>query len=144
MPAGQHPPQRRFNNGRKIRQNCQRDELALLADKVHYTGNPEHKTNPGDYGLTPLIGPNSYKTLCTGAGVDTIKKALRLLKLGISRGLISEQFRGGFPQNIWVVTDEGVPLQATLENRTQGTYHGYPIPVSDPFRSTVLKKWSQA
>jgi len=52
--------------------------------------------------------------------------------------LISIQKRNDFPQNIWAVTDTGIPLEAQLENNVQGAYHGYPMPESDPFRETVL------
>jgi hypothetical protein len=35
---------------------------------IGYTGNPEHKRRPGDYGLIPPIAPRPGKTLC-----DTVK-----------------------------------------------------------------------
>ena len=47
----------------------------------------------------------------------------------------------GFPKNIWSVTKEGEPLEAQLENRDQGIYHGYPMPEADAFREVVLKRW---
>jgi len=49
--------------------------------------------------------------------------------------------RGAYPQNIWSVTDEGEPLEAQLDNEEQGSYHGYPMPQSDPFRDQVLQAW---
>ncbi len=58
------------------------------------------------------------------------------------RGLISVQTRGQFPQNIWSVTESGCPLEAQLENQELGTYHGYPMPSTDPFRDAVLLRWS--
>ena len=69
-------------------------------------------------------------------------EALRLLRAGIQWGLVSEQWRGGYPQNVWSVTDDGYPLEAQLENAGTGAYHGYPMPKTDPFRDTVLKRWS--
>jgi hypothetical protein len=56
--------------------------------------------------------------------------------------LISEQKRGDFPQNIWAVTSDGIPLEAQLTNEVQGVYHGYPMPSSDDLRNEVIKRWS--
>ena len=133
----------KFNTNRKIRQSCTPHDLAELASRVKYKGNPEHKTNPGDYCLDPPMGARSGKTLCSGIGVDSKEEALRLLREGIERGLISEQTRGGFPQHVWTVTAEGDPLEAVLDNRSQGTYHGYPVPQADPFRHKIMAHWSQ-
>lgn len=117
-------------------------ELEHLAEGVHYGGNSEHKRNPGDYGLTPPAGPRPGKTLCDGVKIFQRKLALNLLKEGIKRGLVSEQTRNGYPQNIWAVTDEGVPLEAQLENHGNGTYHGYPMRQDDAFGEKVIQKWS--
>lgn len=59
------------------------------------------------------------------------------------KGLISEQARGHFPQNVWSVTAKGVPLEAQLENPTRGTYHGYPMTFDDPLAAEVLRRWRQ-
>jgi len=36
---------------------------ASLAQKVKYGGNPEHKKNPGDFGLSPPSDPRPGKSL---------------------------------------------------------------------------------
>jgi hypothetical protein len=36
-----------------------------------------------------------------------------------------------------------VPVEAQLENAERGIYHGYPMPVSDPFRREVLARWGE-
>ena len=41
------------------------------------------------------------------------------------------------------VSDSGVPLEAELENREMGRYHGYPMPETDPFRDIVLDSWRE-
>jgi len=107
---------------------------------VSYGGNPEHKRDPGDFGLTPLANARPDKTLCDRVGISTRAEAEALLKEGIKRGLVSEQAKGGYPQNIWSVTADGQPLEAQLENRETGTYHGYPMPSTDPFRDEVLER----
>ncbi len=45
---------------------------------------------------------------------------------------------GTFSAEYLVVTENGEPLEAQLENSEQGTYHGYPLPPQDPFRAVVL------
>lgn len=117
-------------------------ELAGLGKKVHYGGNPEHKRNPGDFGLTPPSAPRSDKTLCDLAGIRAKSEAQSALRSGVLRGLISAQKRGEFPQNIWSVTADGIPLEAQLDNEEAGTYHGYPMPEADPFREVVLQAWN--
>ena len=134
-------PRSTFNPKRKIRVAASDDDLANLAERVKYTGSPYHKRNPGDFGLTPPSQPRQDKILCDITGITTVRESLRLLRRGVSKGLISEQTRGGFPQNIWAVTEDGIPLEAQLENREKGTYHGYPMPASDRFRDQVLKHW---
>jgi hypothetical protein len=117
-------------------------KLESLAIAVQYGGNGEHKRNPGDFGLPPPLGPRPGKTLCDGANILQRKLALKLLKEGIRRGLVSEQERNGYPQNIWAVTDEGISLEAPLENRETGTYHGYPMREDDAFSEKVIEKWN--
>ena len=133
-----------FNDKRRICQTSGHENLADLVEKVSYTGNPAHKRNPGDFGLSPPAEPRGDKTLCDSVGIFSKADATRLLKTGISKGLVSEQVRGGFPQNVWAVDEDGNPLEAQLENRSQGTYHGYPLAVNDPFRDAVLTCWSNS
>ncbi len=133
---------KQFNNKRRIRRSSKLENLTDLAKRVSYTGNPVHKRNPGDFGLTPPSTPRNDKTLCDDVGIVSKTTATRLLRTGIKRGLISEQTRGEFPQNVWAVDKNGNPLEAQLENRSQGTYHGYPIPPNDPFRDQVLNFWT--
>lgn len=107
-----------------------------------YVGSPLHKRIPGDFGLTPPSAPRPAKTLCD-AIVDRKQDAQRLLSEGGRRGLVSEQQRNGWPQNIWAVTNEGVALEAQLDNEEQGTYHGYPMALNDPLREEVIKRWER-
>ena len=124
-----------------MRQELDHDYLSSLIDFVNYSGNPEHKRNPGDFGLMPPSQPRADKTLCDIVGVFRWQEATKLLKEGVRKGLISEQEQNGYPQNIWAVTEDLLPLEAQLENAGKGTYHGYPMPETDPFREEVLAKW---
>ena len=118
--------------------------LDRLAQSVRYGGNGEHKRNRGDFNLQPPFGPRRGKTLCDGASVHTRSQALGLLQAGIRRGLVSEQVRNDFPQNVWAVTADGIPLEAQLENSETGAYHGYPMQEADPFRAKILARWEEA
>lgn len=101
-----------FNPKRRLK-SCDESELVRLselAQKVQYGGNPEHKKNPGDFGLTPPADPRPGKSLCDGVAVFTRAEALALLQTGLSRGLVSDRFVGEWPRNIWSMTPEGRPL----------------------------------
>lgn len=131
-------PKRRF-----VSSPVQKKELKRLAAALSYGGNPAHKRNPGDFGLTPPSMPRDDKSLCDNASVFKRNEALRLLKQGAERGMISEWDGTGYPKNIWAVTKSGVPLEAQLENPGNGTYHGYPLEENDDFRALVIARWSQ-
>lgn len=133
----------RYNPKRRIRQEVDHDYLKWLAESVNYGGNPEHKRNPGDFGLTPPSQPRADKTLCDTVEVFSRAEATRLLKEGVRKGLISEREQNRYPKNIWVVLNDQWPLEAQLENPQRGTYHGYPMPETDPFREEVLAKWKK-
>ncbi|MBF0093621.1 MAG: hypothetical protein HQL33_08280 [Alphaproteobacteria bacterium] len=117
------------------------DRLDWLLVQVTYTGNPEHKKYPGDYGLSPPANPRPGKTLCDARGALSKSDAEALLKSGIGKGMVSVQERSGWPQNVWAVSDTGVVFEAQLENREEGRYHGYPMPEDDDFRSEVIREW---
>jgi len=117
---------------------------ALLAQirNVRYSGNPEHKRNPGDFSLVPPSTPRPGKTLCDQVEIYGRVEALNLPRAGLQRGTFSEQERGGWPQNVWAVTERGEPLEAQPEQ--PGVYHGYPMPATDPFREKVIEAWGRA
>lgn len=133
-----------FNPKRTIASFPDQGALAKLAAEIRYGGNPEHKRNPGDFGLTPPASPRRNKTLCDEAGIVRRAVALDLLREGIRRGLVSQWSGSGYPQNVWAVSADGIPLEAQLENAGNGTYHGYPIPADDAFREIVIAKWEAA
>ena len=116
--------------------------LAALAAEAVYGGNPEHKRNPGDFRLSPPSLPRPGKTLCDGAQVFARAQAETLLREGLRRGLVSVQERNGWPQNVWAVAENDVPVEAMLENQERGVYHGYPMLSDDPLREEVLQRWN--
>ena len=132
---------RRLNLKRAIAKSPSSVFLTTLAAKVIYTGSPYHKRVPGDFGLVPPSEPRTDASLCDGTKIFQRSVAQRLLKKGIEQGLVSIQERAGFPQNIWAVTDDQIPVEAQLENEVQGTYHGYPMQNSDPLSREILRRW---
>ena len=134
---------RRFNPKRTISDIAPPADLASLAARVSYTANPEHKGRPGEFALMPPVKPHPDKAKCDRIGILKQSVALRLLREGVVRGLVSRQVRGGFPQNIWAVTDDGDPVEAQLENQTLGTYCGYTMPETDPLSEVILRLWCQ-
>jgi hypothetical protein len=135
----------KFNPKRRVKRldDNARLQIASLAERVRYGGNPEHKKNPGDFGLTPPSGPRRGKSLCDDAEIFQSAVALSHLRNGLTKGLISERFQGDWPQNIWSVTENGRPLEAQLENPSNGTYHGYPMPETDPLASEIAQLWAK-
>ena len=129
----------KFNSKRRFAVSSPREALRRLEKDVHYGGTPDHKRNPGDFGLSPPTRPRRDKS-----GILRRAAALRLLRLGIRRGMVSEWDGTGYPKNIWSMTDDGIPLDAQLENPANGTYHGYPLEANDPFRDSVIAHWNQS
>lgn len=60
---------RGFNPKRKIIESIDEGRMDVLASRVAYGGNPEHKRNPGDFGLTPPATPRAHMTLCDEVGI---------------------------------------------------------------------------
>lgn len=135
---------KQFNPKRRIASSGHASQAALdaLAQRVRYGGNPEHKRNPGDFGLTPPADPRPGKSLCDTAALFRRSEALHVLQAGVRKGLISDRHEGEWPKNVWSVTSSGIPLEAQLENAAKGVYHGYPMPESDPLAAEVLSRWS--
>lgn len=134
-----------FNPKRKlltlVQAQVRADELGKLADRARYGGNPEHKMNPGDFGLTPPSDPRQCKSLCDAAKIFKRGEAEKLLRAGLRNGLVSDRMAGEWPKNVWSVTDDGVAMEAQLENPELGIYHGYPMPETDPLSLEVIRRW---
>ncbi len=116
-------------------------QLAKLSRAVRYSGNPEHKRSPGDFGLTPPAQPRRGKSLCDTVGIFTRTDAINYIRLGLERGAVSEQFVDDWPKIVWAVTEDGVPLEAQRDGT--GSYHGYPMPQEDPMAAEILRFWTR-
>ncbi|WP_077034463.1 hypothetical protein [Pelomonas sp. KK5] len=139
---GQFNPKRSLLTPTQVQARA--EELEKLADRVGYGGNPEHKKNPGDFNLTPPADPRQGKSLCDVAKIFKREEALRLVQAGLRKGLVSDRMGGDWPKNVWSVADGRYPMEAQLENPELGTYHGYPMPDTDPLAMEVLRRWERA
>lgn len=128
------PRQVTHNPKRHIRQTSLDGETRTRLGRTRvYSGSPQHKRNPGDFGLTPPSDPRPGKSLCDLAEVHSHGEAHRLLQAGFRDGLVSQQLRNGWPQNVWAVRaeDEEVfeaqleiaNLAATMAIRCSSTTH---------------------
>jgi hypothetical protein len=64
-----------------------------------------------------------------------------LLQAGLRNGIVSDRMAGEWPKNVWSVTDDGIAMEAQLENLELGIYHGYPMPDTDPMSLEVIRRW---
>jgi hypothetical protein len=145
MPKGEKPPLR-FNPKRRIAKLTaeQASGMAERASAVQYGGNPKHKMNPGDFGLSPSATHDGgdpergADALCDIVAIFRRSEARALLQAAFRKGFVDDRFEGAWPKTVWCVTEDGHVLEAELENRHLGTYHGYPLPRADPMRDKVL------
>jgi len=137
----------KFNPKRKLLSPAEAEvrsgELRALSSRARYGGNPEHKKNPGDFGLVPPSDPRQGKSLCDVAKIFKRNEAEKLLRAGLSKGLVSVRMVGEWPKNVWAVTDDGFAMEAQLENPEGGAYHGYPMPETDPLSQEVIRRWER-
>lgn len=90
--------------------------------------------------MVPPAAPRRGKSLCDDVEIFRRLEALRLLRNGLKMALVDARWNGeGWPTTVWMVTDDGRPLEAQRE--ADGAYHGYPIPEADPFGEVVLERW---
>jgi hypothetical protein len=146
MTKGEKPPAV-FNPKRRIAKLTAEESNVLKerAASVRYGGNPKHKQNPGDFGLSPPATHNGgdpergADALCDVVKVFRRCEAQKLLQSAFRDGFVDSRLDGVWPKTVWVVMEDDLVLEAELENRQQGTYHGYPLPRVDPMRDKVLK-----
>lgn len=137
----------KFNPKRKLapRGSHSAEELERLVQAADCSGNPLHKRNPGDFGLTPPAQarrPSSEqqsRSLCDTAEVFKRVEAVRYLRERLRRGMISEARINGWPKQVWAVTDDGYPLEAQRDR--DGSYHGYAMPKEDPMADEIKEQW---
>lgn len=129
----------KFNTKRRIERAPDVARLGELANCVKYVGSPDHKKNPGDFGLTPPSSPRLNASLCDDVKIFRVAEARQYLVDGLRQGFVSDRYDDGWPFNIWAVTEKDVPLEAEYANN--GEYHGYPLLENDPFATAVLRHW---
>lgn len=137
---------RKDNRNRKL---VDADETAArrleeLAKKVRYGGNADHKLNPGDFGIGATGFRRGAESLCESTGILHKAVAQRLLEQAFLQKMVSRQERDGWPALVWAVVGDDCVVEARLDNKGQGTYHGYPLSRADAFAEKVLKAWRES
>lgn len=117
------------------------EQRLQIAQAVRYQGSPFHKKFPADYGL-PEPKPRPDKTLCDAEEKFSLSDAQTLLVAGVMRGMVSTQFRNGWPQNIWAVHND-IVFESQLQNQGLGESHGYPMILDVAFADVIRKEWEK-
>lgn len=101
--------------------DCPSEQLKTAATIAIYEGSAYHRRRGNGNSATRRY-PAASK--CDDRWTnDTATKALRS---AISQGHVSDDWRGGFPRNVWYVADE-VVYEAFLHNEGVGAYHAFPL-----------------
>lgn len=96
-------------------------ELADLAERASYVGSPEHKSFPS------FAGPPKLRGDATKCDPDLdVGQITAWLREGLLAGNVGAPWRGGFPQNVWLRT-ENVCYEARLVNQGLGQYKGWAL-----------------
>ena len=117
------------------------DELERFAQGAIYRSNRNHKRKMFD-GSAGLARLDLDKTLCDGTGTNTRKASENLLREAFRRGMVSQQVRQTWPQNVWAVDESGEVYQANLTNSATGEYHGFPIRSEGRFLGHIRAEWA--
>ncbi len=64
-----------------------------------------------------------------------------MVQTGITLGMISIYFFGGYPKYIWCVGNDDEVYEAKTDGTTPGTYHGYRLEEEDDMRDHVKETW---
>ena len=120
-----------------------RGELTRMETMATYRPSPYHKSGLSAAGLQTAPAPRPDKTICDGPTSGSGRNAAELLKSGFRRGMVGEQRRGDWPQNVWAVDEEGVVYEGQLGNLETGEYHGYPMKQDDSFASFIRDEWKK-
>lgn len=118
-------------------------DLKALTRRLTYGGSSYHKLRSNDYGLSPPFSPRPHKSPCDDRRAVRKTEAIRLLKEGIRRGMVSALAAGGVPKYVWAVAEDGLIFEAkTAPPNT--VYHGYRLLEDDAdMRELVQREWKK-
>jgi len=118
-------------------------DLKALAKRLSYGGSSYHKLRPNDYGLYPSFSPRPHKSPCDDLRAVPKAEAIRLLKEGIRRGMVSALAGGGVPKYVWAVAEDGLVFEAKTDPPNT-VYHGYRLLEDDAdMREVVQREWNK-
>lgn len=118
-------------------------DLKALTKRLTYGGSSYHKLRPNDYGLSPPFSPRPHKSPCDDLRAVPKAEAIRLLKEGIRRGMVSALAGGGVPKYVWAVAEDGLVFEAKTDPPNT-VYHGYRLLEDDAdMREVVQREWKK-
>jgi hypothetical protein len=140
------PPRDSDNVKRRLDPSPDRAMLDRLDSVAVYRGYAKHKAEPTAFGLEPYRKPRGDATLCdqhAGFRADQISAIPRILRRGISAGLIGNAYDQGVPRVIWAIGDDGWIFEARLTNADQVEYHGYPVRPMEAIAGPVYRRYAE-
>ena len=114
-----------------------------MAERARYRPSEYHKARSAASRGSTARAPRPDKTICDGHRRSECPDARSLLRAGFRCGMVSEQRRGDWPQNVWAVDDDGIAYEAQLTNLEVGEYHGYPMVRADSFTRFIAAEWNR-
>lgn len=105
--------------------------LAIVAERAHYTGSPYHKDVPSFAG--PIPAPRPDASICPRELSGRREQIDAWLKAAILNGQFAADWRNGLPHIVWH-READVVYEACLTNSATGEYHGYPLEAGDRVR----------
>ena len=137
-------PKRQSNNPKRRIARTDETEpqfLERVAATAVYTGDPQHKSKPADYGFHPPADPRPNKSLCDGSRIIKLAEATALFREGIRRGMISTYCVDGLPKYVWAVDAYGHVYEAKL-SKNSSNYHGYELGCNESaMKKIVSNEW---
>ena len=138
---------KKFNRKRKLAPegSFPAEELEQLAQAADCSGNPLHKLSRGDFDLTPPAQARKpskeqqSRSVRDTAKLFKRKDAIRYLREGPRRGMISVVRINGWPKQVWAVADDGIAMEAQRDGN--GSYHGFAMPKDDPMEDIAKRGW---
>ena len=118
------------------------NEIFSNLNDARYTGSPQHKRRPADYGFHPPVSPRPDKSLCDDLRPITLREATGLFRAGIRLGMVSKPLPNGLPKFVWAVDDDGEAYEAMLGGDGPN-YHGYRLKHDAANHPAVIAEWNK-
>lgn len=107
---------------KKIWNECPNEQRVAAAAVATYEGSAYHRRSSSGQAVASRRYPAASK--CDAKW--NIQAATDALRQAIIAGLVSADWRSGFPRNVWY-REESLVYEAFLHNEGSGAYHAFPL-----------------